>query len=394
MCPDRVSSLVDRKALPDRNLKIIFCVTLMAVMGVSSITPAFPQIARELGVSAQSIGLLIAVFTFPGVLLTPVLGIMADRYGRKRVLVPSLVLFAIAGSLCGFARDYQVLLALRLLQGVGAASLGSLNVTIIGDLYSGKDRTSAMGYNAGVLSLAVASYPLIGGGLAALAWYYPFFLPILAIPVGWLVLFGMDNPEPKSAGRLSHHLGGALKSLNRQVAGLFAGSLFTFIILFGAYLVFFPFLIKQKFDGSPMVIGVLMSAMSVTTAVTASRLGKLTTRYSEKTLMKTGFVLYAAGLLLMPLAGHLWMLLIPALVFGVGHGVNLPSLQSLLAEQAPDEHRAVFMSMNSLVLRLGQTLGPLLLGVAFAATGLTGTFIIGSLLAIVAFFIITFTVRG
>ena len=126
-----------KKLYLDGNLQIVFGVTLMAVLGVSSITPAFPTIIQELGVTSLGIGLLITVFTFPGGILTPVLGVFADRYGRKRVLVPSLFLFGIAGGACVLAQDFTILLILRFFKGVGAASLGALNVTIIGDLYDG-----------------------------------------------------------------------------------------------------------------------------------------------------------------------------------------------------------------------------------------------------------------
>lgn len=84
---------------------------------------------------------------------------LADRYGRKKILVPSLMLFGIAGGACMFTRDYHILLICRFFQGTGAASLGALNVTVIGDLYSGKERTTAMGYNASVLSIGTATYP-------------------------------------------------------------------------------------------------------------------------------------------------------------------------------------------------------------------------------------------
>jgi len=134
----------------DPNLHVVFAVTLMAIMGVANITPAFPRIARELGVTPAQVAYLITYFTVPGVFLAPVLGVLADRIGRKRILAPSLFLFGLAGTACGFVRDFDLLLGLRFIQGVGAAALGALNVTIIGDLYSGRERTAAMGYNSSV----------------------------------------------------------------------------------------------------------------------------------------------------------------------------------------------------------------------------------------------------
>ena len=136
----------------------------MAVLGVSSITPAFPRIIEELNISRTDVGMLITAFTLPGVVLTPFIGILADRWGRRRILVPSLFLFGLAGGACALVTEFDMLIALRVLQGVGAASLGLLNLTILGDLFQRRQRAAAIGLNASVLNIGVAVYPLIGGG--------------------------------------------------------------------------------------------------------------------------------------------------------------------------------------------------------------------------------------
>lgn len=107
----------------DRNLQLIFAISLMAVLGVATLTPAFPQLAEALKVPTKNLGLLITVFTFPTVILGPIIGIVADRFGRKKIIVPSLFIFGIAGTACAFVRDFNLLLLLRFLQGIGAASL-------------------------------------------------------------------------------------------------------------------------------------------------------------------------------------------------------------------------------------------------------------------------------
>jgi ACDE family multidrug resistance protein len=378
----------------DTNLQIVFGVTLMAVLGVSSITPAFPKIVQELGISSQAIGLLITVFTFPGVLLAPVLGVLADRLGRKKILVPALLLFGIAGGACGFARHFNLLLILRFLQGVGAASLGSLNVTLIGDLYSGKERTAAMGYNASVLSIGTAGYPAIGGALATLGWYYPFVLPFVAIPIGLLVLFSLKNPELKSEQNLKEYFSNTWQSIkNRQVIGLFLASVITFIMLYGSYLTYFPLLIGDSFGAPPWVIGLMMAMMSLTTAFTSSQLGKLARVYSGRTLLQASFIIYALALVMIPFMPNLWAFLIPIIIFGMAHGVNIPNIQTLLAGLAPIEYRAAFMSVNGMVLRLGQTLGPLLMGAVFGLWGMSGVFYAGASFAIAMCIVVVIMIR-
>ena len=158
-------------------------------MGVASITPAFPSIIKHFAISPSQVTLLITVFTFPGIFLAPVIGILADRYGRKKILLPSLFLFGIAGLGCFFTNNWHILLVFRFFQGIGAASLGMLNVTIIGDLFSGEKRGAIMGYNASVLSIGTAAYPAIGGALAMAGWQFPFLLPFFAIPTALLIIF-------------------------------------------------------------------------------------------------------------------------------------------------------------------------------------------------------------
>ncbi len=380
MPPDRS----ELSLLRDPNMHVIFSVTLMAVLGVSSITPAFPQIAEGLDLTPEAVGLLVAVFTLPGAVLSPVLGVMGDRLGRKRILVPSLVLFALAGTACGFARQFEILLLLRLLQGVGAAALGALNVTIVGDLYSGWRRTTAFGYNAGVLSIGTAIYPAVGGALALLGWYYPFFLPLLAFPVAAMVMVRLRNPEPVKDQRLGAYLRNALVALKRpQVLGLFLAGLMTFVILYGAFLTYLPFLLQRSFGASALVIGLVMSASSVATAVASFKLGRLAKRFSERNLVLAGFVCYAVAILGIPFAPNMWIMLPLVMLYGAANGMNIPSILTLLSGLAPPEYRAAFMSVNGMVLRLGQTLGPIVAAAMLQFGGLSGAFYGSAMLALV-----------
>jgi len=371
----------------DTNLQIIFAVTLIAVLGVSSISPAFYELGQIF--SKRAVLLLIVVFTIPGVLLTPILGVLADRFGRKKILVPSLLLFGIAGCACTFARDLNLLLTLRFLQGIGAAALGSLNVTIISDLYSGNRLATAMGYNASVINIAVPSYLLIGGALASLAWYYPFALSLLAVPVGILVLTSLKSPEPENHQDFKQYLSSAFQSIkNRQVLVLFSATLFTFIIMYGAYITSFPLLLGDKFHASPFLIGLILSSMSLTTAATSSQFGNLTKRFSEKTLLKSVFFIYALALFIIPFVHNIWLFIIPTAILGFAQGMNTPSVQTLLARLAPTEHRAAFMSLNGMTLRLGQTIGPLLVGAIFIAWGFEGTFFVSAGLSVAMFILV------
>ena len=375
-----------RTVWKDHNLHVIWGVTLMAVLGSSSVSPAFPKVVAELGVSPGQVGLLITVFTLPGVILTPVAGVLSDKFGRKTVLIPSLLLFGVAGGACALARDFELLLGLRVLQGVGAAALGATNVTLIGDLFAGRERTAALGYNSSVLSTGTASYPAIGGALATFGWYYPFALPLLAIPIAFLVLFSLHNPEPHNEQGLKEYARSIWSAVkDRTVAGLFAGSLVTFILLFGPLIVYLPILMDQAFGVSPLVIGIVVASTSLTTALASTQIGNLTSRFSEKTLVRASFVLYAAALALVAFVPYWWLLFVPTVIFGVAQSLNLPNVFSLLNEAAPGENRGAFLALNSTILRLGQTLGPVLMAVIAAPLGLAGAYLVAGALAAAMF---------
>lgn len=352
-------------------------------MGVASLTPALPKIADTLNLSKSQVALLISAFTLPGIFLTPLAGILADRFGRKKIIVPALFLFAISGFSIFFTADYHYIILLRILQGIGAAPIGSLNTTLIGDYYKGKKLPEAMGYNASVLSLSTASYPLFGGFLAAIGWYYPFIMPLLAVPVGLLVILGVKEPEIEKPKDFTQYLKSISVSVRkREVISIFILGILTFIILYGAFLTYVPFLLNQNFDLSSSQIGLIISASSITTAIVSSRVGKLTAKFGSVNLLKSAFILYFFVNLLIPNITNLVLIFLPIILFGTAQALNIPSLQTLLAKLSPDENRGAFMSLNGMVIRLGQTLGPMVIGIGYSIYGLNGAYYLGAIISL------------
>ncbi len=385
----------EKPLLKDSNLYIIFMVTLLAVMGVASITPAFPAMIKFFHITSKQVGWLIVVFTLPGIALTPIMGVLADRLGRKAILIPSLFVFGLAGFACTFMRTFESLLILRFIQGIGAATLGSLNITLIGDLYTGPRRATAMGYNASVLSIGTAAYPAIGGAIAMFGWFYPFVLPLLAIPAGIIVILGLKNPEPQRGVELKAYLKSAWKNINQQsVWGLFIANIVVFIMLYGALLTYFPLLLEKELNANSLNIGLAMSAMSFSTAVVSSQLGRLRKKFESKSLLFASFVFYAVALFFIPLA-HSWIMIFASVVvFGIAHGMNIPNIQTMLVGYAPMKERAAFMSINSMVLRIGQTLGPLVIGLFFTLGSFRMAFWGGSVLSLLMVAVIALMVKS
>jgi MFS family permease len=367
----------------DKNLLIIFTVSLITFLVLASIPPAFPKIIQALNVPPQKIGLLISVFSLPSLALGPIVGVLADRFGRKTILVPSLVLFGIAGTACAFARDFNLLLLFLFLQGIGAASLHTLTIALISDLYSGVRRTTAIGYNTSIINASTAIYSIIGGALAVIDWHYPFLLSLAAIPVALLVWFGLKNPESRGEKHLKVNLLNASKSLkNTQLLKLFIVSIAQFMLIYGAVRTYLPLLIAHSFKSSSLIIGLILATLPVATSITASQVGRLAKRFPETTLIRASFVFYALALFSVPFVSNLWLLLIPTVMFGIGFGICSPIVLTLLASRASKEYLATVISVNGAFCNLGRIIGPLLMGVVLSIGGISGVFYAGAGIAI------------
>lgn len=368
----------------DEDLWLLFAVTLVAVGNVSSVAPAFPQVVEVFGLSQIQVGWIVTAYSLPGIVSAPLSGVLADRVGRKRVLVPTLLVFGLAGGACALARTFSLLLLLRVFQGAAAAPLVGLAVTMIGDRYEGRTRATAIGYNASVLNVGTAAYPAIGGGLAALTWYWPFALPLLAIPVGLTLAARLSSPPLDRASTLSKYLGVARRQLtDRRVAGLLGINLGIYILIFGGLLTYLPTLLDLRFGAPAPVAGGVIAVGSVASGVVASQIGRIRGAVSERRLIQGSLVLDAVALALMPIIPTVWGVGGASLLFGAAQGLNQPALQTRLTELASDASRGIVLSLNGMVLRLAQAIGPFLLGSALIVGGIEAIFYAAAVAALV-----------
>jgi MFS family permease len=341
-------------------LHVILASSLMGVMGVSLISPILPELRTVFEVSDAQIGLVITVYTLPGVFLTPFIGLIADRIGRRRVIIPLLFVFGFGGAGIAFARSFDAVLALRFLQGVGASALVTLAVTLIGDLYEGARRNAIMGVNASTVSTGAALYPLIGGGLAGIRWNFPFLFFGIGVLVALVATLVLPEPESDDSSDVRSYVRGLSDVVTSPQALAIFGAIFVvFFVFYGAVQTALPLLLNDEFSLSSSEIGLTLAMVALASALVSSQYGRLSEWRSAPKLIALGFIAYGCSLLGVWIAPSPVFVGASLLAFGVGFGLVMPSIDTAIITAVSDQLRAGMMGMRTSVLRLGQTLGPI-----------------------------------
>lgn len=381
--------------LKDKRLWQVFTITTIAVMGIAGYMSAFPKIAAHFGVTPDKVALIPMLFTLPGLFLAPIFGVLADRIGRKSVILPSLFIFSIAGFSIFFVNDFTYLLIMIFLQGVGAASLGALNVTLISDFFQGKERPVALGYNGTVLNISTALYPFLGGMLAGIGWNFPFLLPALGLITFIIILiFLKEDKSNLKRSSLADNLRTLKESIkSKQIFGIFLVSFLTFFVLFGTLISFLPFLINDLGMKNPLFIGLQISTMSVFAALSSSQLKRWLKYLNQKQLVETAFSLYTLALITYITFPNPYLFFISSAIYGIGHGINIPSYISILSNLVPKENLAGFMSLNRSASLLGQASAPLIFGLIYKSYGIPQVFWLGIIIAGLTIFLITYLIK-
>jgi ACDE family multidrug resistance protein len=300
------------------------------------------------------------VYTLPGVFLTPFIGLIADRIGRRRVIIPLLFVFGIGGVGIAFARDFSDVLVLRFLQGIGASALVTLAVTLIGDVYEGARRNAVMGVNSSTIGTGAALYPLIGGGLAGIRWNVPFFFFGIGILVAVVAVVALPEPEGTEPDDIRTYLGGLSRVITSpQPLVIFAAIFVVFFVFYGAVQTAIPLLLNDEFGLSSGQIGLTLSMVALASAVVSSQYGRISKWRSGPELIALGFVAYGCSLIGVWLAPSPVFVGVSLLAFGVGFGLVMPSIDTTIVTAVSDRLRAGMMGMRTSVLRLGQTVGPI-----------------------------------
>ncbi|MFW5900709.1 MAG: MFS transporter [Halodesulfurarchaeum sp.] len=340
--------------------QVIIANSLIGVMGVSLLSPVLPTLRSVFAVSDAQIGLMITVFTVPGIVITPFVGLAADKFGRRRTLIPLLLLFGVAGSLIAVVETYRHVLILRFVQGIGGSALVTISLTLAGDYYEGRRQKAVIGLNSSALGLGAAIFPLIGGVLAGVRWELPFVFFASSILVGVLAIPLIDESatgETISSRRHLKHIWTA--AVQPKAFKIYLAAFATFFLYYGAVLTAVPLLLSGAYGTREPYLGIIIAVVSISNALVAARYGRLQQLVSMNSLIVAGFVLNGLALIAVRIVTAPLHVALVLVVYGAGFGLIMPSLNSAIVTVADADQRASMLGVNTSLLRVGQTLGPL-----------------------------------
>jgi len=366
----------DAAVLGDTSFQLLLLANLLPPLGTALLSPVLDSLIDPFGTTAADIGLVMSAFTAPPILVIPLAGVLADRYGRKPVVVGSLLLFGGACSAVALTTNFRVALGLRLLQGAAFGGLTPVIITSIGDLYAGTREATAQGLRFTGSGLTQTAFPLIAGLIVTVAWQLPFLIYAMAFPIASLVAVRFEEPgEPNGDAAEDAHTAGSENSYRRELFALMRTPRVLSLVLarglpivvWIAFLTYNSIIVVQIQGGTPGEAGLLVALGSLAYAAAASQAGRITALVDSRFLplvaahagLAAGFVivLYSPGVVLAALG---------IVLSGAGFGTTLSLYRSIITSLAPQELRAGVVSVAEANGRLAATLTPALMGLAIA----------------------------
>jgi predicted MFS family arabinose efflux permease len=174
---------------------------------------------------------------------------------------------------------------------------------------------------------------------------------------------------------------------------MFLLSTSTFLLVYGPMLTFMPFYLEYNFQASAVSIGLILASMSVGNLISGMLLGRISRSYKTLELLLISYLMVAVSLAIVPLMPNIYFMTLPCIIFGFAIGINNPNIQTLIAKTVRPEQRAAVLSVNGMVLRIGQTIGPVIMSALFVIGGYNGAYILAAILSLGIYLFLRFRLR-
>lgn len=376
----------DTDLMYERDFQVLLIANMSAPLGTALVSPILDSLLIPLSVSEARVGLVMAMFTAPGIFLTPLAGGLSDRYGRKPILLVGLLLFGTAGMSIAAVSSFSMVITLRFIQGIGYAGITPILVASIGDYYAGNTEAAAQGMRFTSSGLIQTIFPVAAGILVMVSWRYPFLLYASALPVALFVYRWFEEPidipnrdrstavdGSSRKGRIHSRLSFDRTEVNailerfvrlilgRQVMAATIARATPPFVYFG--FLTYNSIIVRSMGGTATDAGILVAVASITYAASASQSGRVNAYFGTRSapLILTNVVM-AAGMVLIGSASSVFILGVGVVVLGFGFGLSITLYRSYLTNLVSPTRRGTVVSVGESTGRAAITIVPIAMG--------------------------------
>jgi MFS transporter, ACDE family, multidrug resistance protein len=374
-------------------------------LGNSMLIPVLPIFEKEVGITSFQTSMIITSYSIASIFLIPVAGYLSDRFGRKVVILPSLLIALIGGLVAGYASwkmedPFTWIIIGRVLQGIGAAGAAPIILPLVGDLYKDDDEktSTCLGLIETSNTFGKVLSPILGALFAAYLWYLPFFsISVFSLISIVLVLFFIKVPkkkeEPVALSEFIKSTKKIFKQEGKWIFTVFLVGIYIMLVLFAV--LFFLSDSLEKTHGlygvkKGFVLAIPLLALCIASFITGRKIkGELKVM---KVIMTVSLILMSISVSLIGFVDQRLVLLLTVTSFlGLSIGALLPTMDALITENIEKEERGTISSFYSSSRFIGVAAGPPLMAVVMKSllnASLIGAGIIGILMFLLVLFFI------
>ncbi len=347
-------------------------IPLVMTLGNSMLIPVLPVFEEKVGITSFQSSMIITSYSVASIFLIPVAGYLSDKIGRKKVIVPSLILALIGGLIAGFAswkleNPYMVIIIGRILQGIGASGAMPIVLPLVGDLYQADDEktSSCLGIIETSNTFGKVLSPILGSLFAVFLWFLPFFsISFFSFISIVLVFFFIKSPkekkEPRKFKEFMRKTKQTFKIEGKWLCTIFIIGAFVMLVLFGVLFFLSENLEKIhhiKGVRKGFVLAIPLSLLCISSFVTGRAI-KGNIAMMRKIVMVSLFLLAISVVFVGYTHEKLFLLLVITSVLGGAIGAILPALDAMITENIAKDERGTISSFYSSARFIGVAAGP------------------------------------
>ena len=361
-------------------LIVIFTTVFIDLVGFGIVIPVLPFYAEGTAFNAtpRTVGLLFASYSVMQLIFSPILGGLSDKYGRRPVLLLSIIGTGIGFLILGLATTILMLFTGRILDGITGGNISTAQA-YIADVTSEENRAKGMGLIGAAFGLGFIFGPAIGGILSGWGIHVPFFFAAALCFANALLLY-FTLPETVTADHPAKNRAGGGRSLREVWRALKQPKLafvlviyFLFIVAFSIMTTSFSLYTMFRFGYDAQHTGYLFAYVGlIAVVIQGGLIGRLVKRFGELPLVMVGALCFAISLFAVPFvgpaAGGLAGLLIGGGVFSMGNSLATPALTSLASKSAGAAQQGVVLGVTQSTASLARAVGPTLAAVLISSS--------------------------